>query len=133
MWSCCESMKSMELILLPDALAICRLHKDAQIPDWALAGSFYAVVRTEDELSIVCPDGHPPPETESNPGWRALKVQGPLAFDEIGILAGLTAPLAEAGIPVFVFSTFDTDYLLVKEANLSKTVRLLGSSHTIHT
>ncbi len=60
-------------------------------------------------------------------------MKGPLAFDEIGVLAGLTAPLAEAGIPVFVFSTFDTDYLLVKEANLSKAVRLLSPSHTIHT
>jgi hypothetical protein len=123
----------MELILLPDSLAICRLNKDAEIPDWALAGSFYAVVRTEDELSIVCPDGHPSPGTKFDSGWRALKVQGPLAFDEIGILAGLTVPLAEAGIPVFVISTFDTDYLLVKEPQLSKTVRLLSSVHTIHT
>jgi hypothetical protein len=123
----------MELILLPDSLAICRLNKDAEIPDWALAGSFYAVVRTEDELSIVCPDGHPPSGTKFDSGWRALKVKGPLAFDEIGILAGLTVPLAEAGIPVFVISTFDTDYLLVKEPQLSKTVRLLSSVHTIHT
>lgn len=122
----------MELILLPDSLAICRLDKDAEIPDWAPAGSFYALVRTEDELSIVCPDGHPPPGTKFDSGWRALKVQGPLAFDEIGILAGLTVPLAEAGIPVFVISTFDTDYLLVKEALLSKTIRLLSFVHTIH-
>ena len=123
----------MDLILLPDSLAICRLNKDAKIPDWAVAGGFYAVVRTEDELSIVCPDGHPPPETKTDPGWRALKVKGPLAFDEIGILAGLTAPLAKAGIPVFVISTFDTDYLLVKEPRLSKAVRLLSSLHNIHT
>jgi hypothetical protein len=123
----------MELILLPDSLAICRLDKDAEIPDWALAGSFYTLIRTEDELSIVCPDGHPPSGTKFDPGWRALKVQGPLAFDEIGILAGLTVPLAEAGIPVFVISTFDTDYLLVKEPKLSKAIRLLSSVHTIHT
>jgi hypothetical protein len=123
----------MELILLPDSLAICRLNRDAQIPDWALAGSFYALARTEDELSIVCPDGHPPSGTKTDPGWRALKVQGPLAFDEIGVLAGLTVPLAEAEIPVFVISTFDTDYLLVKELHLSRAIRLLSSGHTIHT
>ncbi len=122
----------MELILLPDSLAICRLSKDAGIPEWALAGSFYAVARTEDELSIVCPDGHPPPGTKTDPGWRALKVQGPLALVEIGVLAGLTAPLAEAGIPIFVISTFDTDYLLVKQQHLSRAVRLLSSVHTIH-
>ena len=123
----------MELILLPDSLAICRLGKDAKIPDWALAGSFYAVTRTEDELSIVCPDGHPPPGTKLDSGWRALKVQGPLALEEIGVLAGITAPLAEAGLPVFVISTFDTDYLLVKQQHLSRAVRLLSSVHTIHT
>lgn len=123
----------MELILLPDSLAICRLNKDAQIPDWALAGSFYTVARTADELSIVCPDGHPPSGTKFDSGWRALKVQGPLALDEIGILAGLTVPLAEAGIPIFVISTFDTDYLLVKQQHLSRAVRLLSSVHTIHT
>ena len=122
----------MELILLPDSLAICRLSKDAKIPDWALAGSFYAVTRTEDELSIVCSDGHPPPGTKFDSGWRALKVQGPLALEEIGVLAGITAPLAEAGIPVFVISTFDTDYLLVKQQHLSRAVRLLSSVHTIH-
>jgi hypothetical protein len=122
----------MELILLPDSLAICRLSKDAEIPAWALAGSFYAVSRTEDELSIVCPDGHPPSGTKFDSGWRALKVRGPLALDAIGILSGITAPLAEAGIPVFVISTFDTDYLLVKQQHLSRAVRLLSSVHTIH-
>ncbi len=123
----------MDLILLPDSLAICRLNKDALIPDWALAGSFYTVSRTEDELSIVCPDGHPPSGTNFDSGWRALKVQGMLALDETGVLARITAPLAEAGIPVFIISTFNTDYLLVKELHLSKAIRLLSSAYTIHT
>ncbi|UCF96105.1 MAG: ACT domain-containing protein [Spirochaetaceae bacterium] len=123
----------MELILLPDRLAICRLPKDTPIPRWALAGSFYAVTRTAEELSIVCPDGHPPAETETESGWRALQVQGPLPFEEIGIIASLTAPLAQAGIPTFVISTFNTDYLLVKDTYLSKAIRVLSSTHTVHT
>jgi hypothetical protein len=123
----------MELTLLPDSLAICRLSRDAPIPQWALAGNFYAVCRSEEELSIVCPDGHPPAEIKADPGWRALKVQGPLPLTEIGVIAALSAPLAEAGISVFVMSTFDTDYLLIKETNVSKAVRVLGSHHTVHT
>jgi hypothetical protein len=126
-------MTKMDLILLPDSLAICRLPQDMPIPQWALAGEFYAVCRTEEELSIVCPDGHPPPEIKTDSGWRALKVQGPLPLSEIGVIASLTTPLAEAGISVFVISTFHTDYLLIKEAQLSRAVRVLSSRHTIHT
>ena len=123
----------MELTLLPDSLAICRLPRDAPIPQWALAGEFYAVCRSDEELSIVCPDGHPPGGTEADMGWRALRVQGPLPLTEIGVIASLTAPLAEAKISVFVVSTFATDYLLIKEAELSKAVRVLSSRHTVHT
>jgi len=123
----------MELILLPDRLAICRLPQDAPIPQWALAGDFYAMIRSEDELSIVCPDGHPPAEIRTDSGWRALKVRGPLPLSEIGVIAALSAPLAEAGIAVFVISAFDTDYFLVKETDLSKAVRVLNSDHTVHT
>ena len=122
----------MELILLPDSLAICRLAQDAPIPQWALAGEFYAVCRAEGQLSIVCPDGHPPPEIEADSGWRALKVRGPLPLSETGVIAALSTPLAEAGIAVFVVSTFDTDYLLIKEAQLSRAVRVLSSRHTVH-
>jgi len=123
----------MELTLLPDSLAICRLAPDAPIPRWALAGEFFAVCRSDEELSVVCPDGLPPAEIQADSGWRALKVRGPLPLTEIGVIAALSVPLAEAGISVFVISTFDTDYLLIKEARLSSAVRVLSSRHRIHT
>jgi hypothetical protein len=123
----------MDLILLPDTLSICRLHKDAPVPQWALSASFYSMVRTEEELSIVCPEGHPPADIETNAGWRALKVRGPLGFEETGVLAGLAAPLAEAGISVFAISTFNTDYLLLRKADLTKAIRVLSPAHAIHT
>ena len=123
----------MDLILLPDTLSICRLPKDAPVPQWALSASFYSMVRTEEELSIVCPEGHPPPDIQTNTGWRALKVQGPLDLRETGVLAGLSAPLAEAGIPVFAISTFNTDYLLLKKADLTRAIRVLSPAHTVHT
>jgi hypothetical protein len=54
-----------------------------------------------------------------------LKVHGPLDFSLTGVMLALVAPLAEARISIFAFSTFDTDYLMVKESNLEKAIRAL--------
>ena len=115
----------LRLLLLPETLAICRLDKDAPVPEWALKGSFFSVTRTVEELSVVCPKIHVPAEVKREEGWRCIKVQGPLDFSLTGILASLTTPLAEKGISVFAISTYDTDYLLVKEENLKKAIEIL--------
>ncbi len=118
----------LKLLLLPETLVICRLDKDAPIPEWALKGVFFSVTRTREELSVVCPQIHAPAEIEREEGWRCIKAQGPLDFSLTGILASLTLPLARAGISVFAISTYDTDYLLVKEENLEKAVEILIKS-----
>jgi hypothetical protein len=123
----------MDLILLPEPLSICRLPKEEPLPRWALAGDFYAVCRNEDELSIVCPQNQTPAGIEADRGWRALKVRGPMDLSEIGVIAGLSAPLAAAGVPLFVISTFETDYLLVRTADLSRAVEALRREHTVQT
>ncbi len=103
----------MELTLLNQKLAVCRLPADAPLPEAPRGGAFYSVTRTPGETSVVCaPDSAPPGATCRAP-WRALRVAGPLDFALIGILAELTAVLAAARISVFALSTFDTDYLLV--------------------
>jgi len=103
------------LITLPDAFAVCKLSSDAAIPAWATGGDFVSIARTADELSIVCRQDSVPAGIACERDWRCLRVAGTIPFATIGIIAGLTSPLAEAGIGVFVVSTFDTDYLLVKE------------------
>ncbi len=109
---------SLRLDALPTTYAICRLAPDNDVPAWALRGSIWSIMRTLDELSIVCEEGvlpaTLPPETPCERGWRALRVAGPLDFSLTGILAALTAPLADAGISIFALSTYDTDYLLVR-------------------
>jgi hypothetical protein len=110
---------------LPDRFAICRLGRDAPVPDWALTGGFFSVTRTPEELSIVCPQVNVPDGTTCNQGWRGLKVEGPFDFSAIGIIAALAEPLARAGISIFVISTYDTDYLLVKEENLERAIAVL--------
>ena len=123
----------MKLVALPELLAVCRLLPEQDIPSWALTRKkFLSITYTSEELSIVCPAEVVPPSVRCEKAWRALKVQGPLDFTLTGVLASLSAPLAEGKIPLFVVSTFDTDYLLVKEQNFLQARQILEySGHTI--
>jgi hypothetical protein len=121
-------MAAWTLIAIDDALAVCRLAADAPLPAWAVdgpAGPLASITRTADELSIVCRREAVPQGVRCEPGWRALRVVGTLDLAMVGVLATLLAPLAEAGIAVFVVSTFDTDYLLVREDRLDAVIEAL--------
>ena len=109
----------------PGLHCICRLASDATVPAWALSAGFCSVTRTAEELSIVCREDSVPAGVQSNHGWRLLSVQGPLDLSMVGVLAGLTATLARANVSLFAVSTFDTDYLLVRETDLRRAVEAL--------
>ena len=120
------------LTLLPDRYVIAKLASDASVPSWA-TGDFTSVTRTADELSIVCTEENVPSDVRAERGWSLLKVEGPLRLDETGILSSLLSPLATAGIPVFTVSTFDTDYVLLKEDKISRAkAALTGAGHFIN-
>jgi hypothetical protein len=120
------------LSLLPGTFAICRLGPEAIIPDWANAGGFVSITRTSDELSIVCLEVNVPAGVKADRGWRCFKVEGPLDLSLTGVLASLANPLAEARINIFAISTFDTDYLLVKEDKVSRASEvLIRSGHRL--
>jgi hypothetical protein len=122
----------LNLIVVEAAFAVCRLEADAPIPSWATAGSFCSITRTADELSIVCRQDAVAEGILCERGWRCLRVAGTISFSVVGVLASLTAPLAEAGISVFAISTFDTDYLLVKAEAMEKAVEALrGQGHNV--
>jgi hypothetical protein len=126
------ALPQMSLIVLEESFAICKLAGDATIPPWATASDFFSITRTAEELSIVCRQDAVPDDLPSERGWRWLRVAGTMPFSVIGVLASLTAPLAEAGISIFAISTFDTDYLLVRENDLAAAVDALrGQGHTI--
>ncbi|MFI5236145.1 MAG: ACT domain-containing protein [Gemmatimonadales bacterium] len=111
---------TLTLDLLSEPLAICRLRPDAPVPSWAMAPSaFLTITRTAEELSITTAARLVPPGITTVPGYRALKVRGPLAFDVVGVLAAFTAPLAAAGLPILTISTHDTDYVLIREGDLA--------------
>ena len=118
---------SLGLEVLKERLAVCRLSPESPVPTWAMGpASFCSITRTAEELSIVCPVGAVPEGTPFEGPWRALKVQGPLDFAWVGILAALSACLARAGVSLFALSTFDTDYLLVKAEDLPAALSALG-------
>lgn len=117
--------RSFQLEVLPGVLAVCRLGAEDSPPEWAQASGFLSMTRTTDELSVVCLEAVVPPEVRCERGWRCLRVEGPLDFSEVGVLAALTSVLAAAGVSLFAISTFDTDYLLVGETDLERAVSSL--------
>ncbi len=124
--------RSLRLAVLDGQLAVCRLEPGAGIPSWASGGEVFSVTRTPDELSVVCPDENVPAGVQSEGGWRALKLEGPFEFTEVGVLVSAAAPLAEAGVSLFAVSTFDTDHVLVKEDQLDLAVAALrGHGHEV--
>jgi len=110
-------------------LAVCRLDASAVLPDWlADRGGFVSVTRTTEELSIICPDEFVPPGVRCERGFRLLKVEGPLPFDAIGIIARLAGVLAAAQISLIAVGTFDTDYVLIKDDRRESAIAALRAA-----
>ncbi len=118
----------LRLEALGGSLAVCRLGPGDEAPGWARSGPLQAVVRTEGELSIVCDERAVPAGVRAERGFRALRVAGPLDFALTGVLAAIAAPLARAGVSIFAVSTFDTDYVLVREADLTRALAALAAA-----
>ncbi len=126
----------LDLDLLPQEYAVCRLPAGAAIPVGLTAGpgdnKIVSVVFTPDETSIICPADRAPADATTESPWRCLRVVGPLDLALTGILASLVGPLADARVNIFAFSTFDTDYVLVPAVRLAEALdALAGAGHRI--
>ena len=128
------SVPALQLRETPWQLAVCRFPADSPLPAWAFhaEAEFWSLTRTPDELSLVCAEDDLPPSVEEHVerGWRAFQLEGPVPFSTTGVISGLTVPLAAAGIGVFVISTFDTDYLLVKASAFERAAAILAERFT---
>lgn len=122
------SHMTIELELLTDTFTVHRLHPDDPIPSQLAGERFYFIGRTERELSIVCPERKVIDSQLSEPGWRAFRVRGQLDFGLTGVLAGISASLADAGVSIFALSTFETDIILIKQDKLDAAVKALSES-----
>ncbi|MCP4020652.1 MAG: ACT domain-containing protein [Desulfobacteraceae bacterium] len=107
-------MEPLKLKLLQENLTIHRFDPDDEIPKKVYEARFYNVVKTREEISIVCTSDLKLNSWNQEKDWSMIKVMGPLDFSLTGILSGIAGVLAEAKIGIFVISTFDTDYFLVK-------------------
>jgi hypothetical protein len=115
----------MNLTVLDGSFAVCRLEPGAELPSWAAGSGFYSITRTSDELSVVCSQLAVPAGLLCESNWRCIEVQGPLDFTLTGILSSIAQPLAEAGISIFALSTYNTDYLMVKDDKLGHAIEVL--------
>jgi uncharacterized protein len=126
----------LDLDLLPEEYAVCRLPAGSPIPASLAAGpddkSVIALSWAPDELSIICPADRVPDEAVADTAWRCLRVVGPLDLALTGVLASLIGPLADARVNIVTFSTYTTDYLLVPAVRLTEAVdTLTAAGHRI--
>jgi hypothetical protein len=123
----------LTLLLFEGCLAVCRLPPNSPVPNWAFAkGPLSSITRSEKELSIICGEMAVPAGVRCERGWRVMKVENPLDFALTGILVSLAVPLADAGVSIFTVSTFDSQYLMVKEASIEVALKILvNAGHEI--
>ena len=115
----------LTLEILPQALTVCKAER---LDDFSMEGLFF-IGSTDAELSLVCETDKAPANTVAREeGWRAMRVVGQLDFSLTGILSGIATVLADAQVGIFAVSTYDTDYILVKQENLDRAVEALKAA-----
>ena len=116
----------MELKKIGYSLTVCKV---ADISEIDMTSEFYFIGKTDEELSLVCKTVDTPSKTiERDDGWWGFRIQGVLDFSLIGILSKLSGILAEHKIGIFAVSTYNTDYILVKEENFERALTVLTSA-----
>jgi hypothetical protein len=116
---------------MPGEYAVVRMGPVESVPAWVDCGVFCSVTRTPEELSLLVEAAAVPPGMQMEADWRGLKLEGPFAFNEVGILAGILTPLAAAGISILAVSTFDTDYVFVKNDRFEEALKILEIENKI--
>jgi hypothetical protein len=116
----------MKLTVMKNTYAICKLDSDSPIPTWVHAShGFASMTYTQEELSIICEDAYIPPDIKQERGWRIIKVIGPLDFSLVGVISKITGILAKAGVCLFTVSTYETDFILVRQDSLDTAIHAL--------
>lgn len=115
----------LTLEVLSKTIGVCKLDTAQAVPTWAYQGEFFSITKTMEEISIVCSEENIPKDVLCERSWKVFKVQGTLDFGLVGILAKITTALANAGLGIFAISTYNTDYILVKEKDLQCAITAL--------
>jgi len=118
-------MSKLKISVLDITVGVCRLSPTEDIPHWACQGELFSITNTGEELSILCEEKFIPKGVICERDWKVLKVEGPLDFSLIGILSRISSLLEDTGISLFALSTYDTDYILVKNKDIDSAVDAL--------
>ena len=119
----------MKLIILDYNITICKVNNQSDID---LSKPFYFIGKTDEELSLVCRTEDTPINTiERDDGWKGFRIQGVLDFSLIGILSKISGILAENKIGIFAVSTYNNDYILVKQDNFDRALEVLAAARYI--
>ena len=102
----------MRLKVVAGTYAVVQLPAGSGVPEWFDGAGFAALVRADDELTLVCDERRVPQSVKAQRGWACFRSVGPFAFDETGIVASLVAPISANDIGVFVLCTFDGEHIL---------------------
>jgi uncharacterized protein len=123
----------MNLIILEHKYSVYKFKVGSVLPEWIFSSDFYSITGTPDEISVVAPQtGNTGEKILRNDAWRIIKVMGPLDFSLVGIIADLSSILRNKNISIFTVSTYDTDYILVKQNDLDTAIEALEESgHTV--
>ncbi|CAF0758390.1 unnamed protein product [Rotaria sordida] len=117
---------TLTLNVLKENFIICRLPSSSSVPSWAFNGPFCSITKTNDELSIITIDNDQlPKDIQCERNWKCFKFLGPFSFDMTGVLTSILNPLAKADIGILAISTFDTDYVMVKDKHLDMAIDVL--------
>jgi hypothetical protein len=108
------------IVWIPGMFAVCRLPPDAEIALPPSRGTLFCLTRTDSETSVVCEERDAPPGATCEMGWSAFRLDGPIPFETTGVLASLSSSLAQADVGIFAISTYDTDVVLMKSADVPR-------------
>lgn len=132
-WVFFINMSTIQLKFLPEGFSVHQYDRDQQVSPKILNSPWYTISKTKSELSIILPSEFKltdaPKKTED--GWRMLQIDAQMDFGLVGILARIVSPLKDVNIPVFVVSTYDTDYVMVKEDKLTEAIKVLNDQPNI--
>jgi len=116
----------LKLSLLPQTYAICSFPPDCAFPELPGTSSILSITKTAKETTIVCDENTIPGDCQKSENWKCIKVEGSFDLDAIGVIAGISKPLARSKISIFVVSTYDTDYVLINAKDIDKAVSCLS-------
>ncbi|MEX1275640.1 MAG: ACT domain-containing protein, partial [Bacteroidota bacterium] len=110
--------RKLQLYLMNDTFTVNKLAQFAEIPSILMKGEMVFSMRTDEELCIICPEFMAPNNVQQELGWRCIKIEGEFTLDDVGVMVSVLQPLAEANISILATSTFNTDYVFVRDEQL---------------